>query len=226
MVRQTTSALFKYHSAWDEFVQFQMQQVEDEARQPRIRYARVPRLSLLRIVSAACLAGAIALFVVRKMAEETKTRAEREIEILNVDPEDRIRLCTRELELANRQLRNEVQERQTAEKQAQFLAYYDALTGLPNRILLRDRMTVALATAIRRGEKLAALFLDLDNFKNINDSLGHSIGDLLLKEVAERLRKCTREQDTVARLGGRVHRSPDLHRRWGVRGRHRRTHRH
>lgn len=109
MVRQTTSALFKYHSAWDEFVQVQMQQVEDEARQQRIRCARVRRLSLLMIVSAACLAGAIALFVVRKMAEETKTRirAEREIETLNVDLEDRIRLRTRELELANRQLRNE-----------------------------------------------------------------------------------------------------------------------
>ena len=96
----------------------------------------------------------------------------------------------------------DITERKTAEEQVRYLAYYDALTGLPNRSLLQDRLAKALASARRRGEKVALLFLDLDRFKTINDSLGHSVGDLLLKEVAERLKKWAREQDTVARLGG------------------------
>ena len=96
----------------------------------------------------------------------------------------------------------DITERKAAEQQVQYLAYYDALTGLPNRTLFQDRLTTALAGARRRGEKVALLFLDLDDFKNINDSLGHSAGDLLLNEVSERLKKWAREQDTVARLGG------------------------
>src|SRR5581483_11279643 len=96
----------------------------------------------------------------------------------------------------------DISERKLAEERIQFLAYYDALTGLPNRALLHDRLAKALASARRHEEKLALLFLDIDRFKVINDSLGHSIGDLLLKEVAERLKRSAREQDTVARLGG------------------------
>jgi diguanylate cyclase (GGDEF)-like protein/PAS domain S-box-containing protein len=96
----------------------------------------------------------------------------------------------------------DITERKAAEERIQFLAYYDALTGLPNRTLLQDRLGKALAGARRRNEKLALLFLDLDRFKIINDSLGHTFGDLLLQNVAERLKKCAREQDTVARIGG------------------------
>jgi diguanylate cyclase (GGDEF)-like protein/PAS domain S-box-containing protein len=96
----------------------------------------------------------------------------------------------------------DITDRKLAEKQIQFLAYYDALTGLPNRTLLQDRLAKALAGARRHKHKVALLFLDLDRFKDINDSLGHSVGDLLLQEVAERLKKWGREQDTVARLGG------------------------
>ena len=96
----------------------------------------------------------------------------------------------------------DITDRKVAEKQVQYLAYYDALTGLPNRTLLQDRLTTALAVARRRKEKVALLFLDLDRFKIINDSLGHSLGDLLLHDVAERLKGWAREQDTVARLGG------------------------
>src|ERR1017187_3224629 len=96
----------------------------------------------------------------------------------------------------------DITQRKAAEKQVQFLAYYDALTGLPNRTLLQDRLTKALASARRQKGKVALLFLDLDEFKDINDSLGHSVGDLLLKEVAERLKTWAREQDTVARVGG------------------------
>jgi diguanylate cyclase (GGDEF)-like protein len=96
----------------------------------------------------------------------------------------------------------DITDRKVAEQRVQFLAYSDALTGLPNRTLLLDRLTKALASARRRKDKVALLFLDLDRFKDINDSLGHSVGDLLLKEVGERLKTWGREQDTVARLGG------------------------
>ncbi len=96
----------------------------------------------------------------------------------------------------------DITDRKLSEERIQFLAYYDDLTGLPNRTLLQDRLAKAVAGARRRNGKLALLFLDLDRFKDINDSLGHSVGDLLLQKVAERLKAWTREQDTVARLGG------------------------
>ena len=96
----------------------------------------------------------------------------------------------------------DITDRKLAEDQAQFLAYYDALTGLPNRVLLQDRLSKALARARRYGEKVALLFLDLDQFKNINDSLGHAVGDIFLQSVGERLKKWGRDQDTVARIGG------------------------
>ena len=99
-------------------------------------------------------------------------------------------------------IKQDITNRKAAEKQIQFLAYYDALTELPNRTLLQDRLAKALAGARRRKEKVALLFLDLDGFKNINDSLGHSVGDLLLQDVAERLKRWAREHDTVARVGG------------------------
>jgi diguanylate cyclase (GGDEF)-like protein/PAS domain S-box-containing protein len=96
----------------------------------------------------------------------------------------------------------DITDRKVAEKRIQYLALHDALTGLPNRTLLQDRLAKALAAARRQEDKVALLFLDLDRFKDINDSLGHSVGDLLLQAVAERLKTWGREQDTVARLGG------------------------
>ena len=95
----------------------------------------------------------------------------------------------------------DISERRQAEARIAHMAHHDALTDLPNRILLRDRLNAALAR-VGRGEMLAVLYLDLDHFKSINDTLGHSIGDALLKLVAERLRGCLRETDTIARLGG------------------------
>ncbi|GAB6059250.1 EAL domain-containing protein [Desulfonatronum parangueonense] len=92
----------------------------------------------------------------------------------------------------------------TERKQAHlyYLAHYDALTGLPNRLLFRDRLLQACNSADRNGHMVALLFLDLDRFKLINDTLGHGVGDLLLKKVAALLRESIRKKDTVARLGG------------------------
>ncbi len=96
----------------------------------------------------------------------------------------------------------DITDRKTAEERIQFLAYFDALTELPNRTLLKDRLIKALAGARRRGDKVGLLFMDIDHFKLINDSLGHPIGDRLLKDIAARIKRCIREQDTVARVGG------------------------
>jgi diguanylate cyclase (GGDEF)-like protein/PAS domain S-box-containing protein len=106
------------------------------------------------------------------------------------------------VEVAYEGTNEDITDRKVAEEQVQYLAYYDALTGLPNRTLLQDRLTKALADARRQKYKIALLFLDLDRFKDINDSLGHSVGDLFLQEVADRLKRFAREQDTVSRLGG------------------------
>jgi diguanylate cyclase (GGDEF)-like protein len=97
---------------------------------------------------------------------------------------------------------SDITEFKEARQRLEFLALHDDLTGLPNRSLFADRGRNAIAKADRKGTRLALLFLDLDNFKNINDSFGHRLGDELLREVAQRLRGCLREQDTVARVGG------------------------
>ena len=92
--------------------------------------------------------------------------------------------------------------RKSTEDEIINLAFYDHLTGLPNRRLLLDRLEQALAAASRHGHQSALLFIDLDNFKTLNDTLGHDIGDLLLQQVAQRLTSCVRKIDTVARIGG------------------------
>jgi len=96
----------------------------------------------------------------------------------------------------------DVTERKIAEETINFQAYHDLLTKLPNRALLRDRLSLAISQAKRDDEKLAVMFLDLDRFKNINDSLGHMIGDELLQQVSMRLKECIRAADTLARFGG------------------------
>ena len=96
----------------------------------------------------------------------------------------------------------DISQKKYDEERIERLAYYDPLTDLPNRVLLRDRLTRVLANAQRNQRSAAILMLDLDRFKNINDSLGHNIGDSVLQAVAERLRACVRDSDTVARLGG------------------------
>jgi diguanylate cyclase (GGDEF)-like protein/PAS domain S-box-containing protein len=96
----------------------------------------------------------------------------------------------------------DISDRKRAEEQIEFHAYHDVLTHLPNRKLFTDRLRHSLSRAKRAGKPIAVMFIDLDHFKTINDTLGHTAGDELLLEMAQRLRDCVREEDTVARLGG------------------------
>jgi diguanylate cyclase (GGDEF)-like protein len=99
-------------------------------------------------------------------------------------------------------LNTDITERKQMEDQVHQLAFFDPLTKLPNRRLLTDRLSQAMAASKRSGCYCALMFADLDNFKPLNDTHGHEVGDLLLIEVAERLKSCIREMDTVARFGG------------------------
>ncbi|MDO9384094.1 MAG: EAL domain-containing protein [Hyphomicrobiaceae bacterium] len=96
----------------------------------------------------------------------------------------------------------DITERRSIESRLAHMAHHDTLTGLPNRALLRERLETALAAIVGSDGELAVILLDLDRFKEVNDTLGHAAGDTLLKQVAERLRVCVREGDTIARLGG------------------------
>ncbi len=96
----------------------------------------------------------------------------------------------------------DITERKNAEEETRQLAYFDTLTGLPNRALFNDRLNQASAQSRRNGDLVGVLFLDLDRFKDVNDTRGHASGDLLLKLTAQRLKACVRQSDTVARLGG------------------------
>ncbi len=104
--------------------------------------------------------------------------------------------------LAQMTIIQDITERKLAEELTRRLAYHDQLTGLPNRSLFNDRLTMALAQAQRHRQRLAVMLLDLDRFKDINDNLGHRVGDTLLKGMAQRLSGLLRKSDTVARLGG------------------------
>jgi diguanylate cyclase (GGDEF)-like protein len=107
-----------------------------------------------------------------------------------------------ELSQANTRLQQEVEERIRSEQRIEYLAYHDSLTDLPNRTLFSRHLNHAISQALRYRKSLAVLFIDVDRFKNINDTLGHAVGDLLLQEVARRLQRCLRSSDIVARMGG------------------------
>ena len=131
----------------------------------------------------------------RHQAEEALLRAHEELE-------QRVVERTAELASANSQLQEEVFERMQAEQRIWHVAHHDSLTGLPNRALLHDRLQQALTKAQRSRHRVAVMFLDLDRFKSVNDSLGHAVGDELLKYVSARLTAVVRAVDTVSRLGG------------------------
>jgi diguanylate cyclase (GGDEF)-like protein len=106
------------------------------------------------------------------------------------------------LQMLNDTLANEIAARKQIEEKIRYMACHDNLTGLPNRILFKDRLDTARTLAVRNTEKLAILFIDLDGFKAVNDTLGHQAGDQLLQEVARRLQAAVRQSDTVGRVGG------------------------
>lgn len=109
---------------------------------------------------------------------------------------------TDSLQAASQALEAEIAERKEIEVQMRDMAFHDPLTGLPNRLLLHDRMSQVMAASVRGGFFGALMFLDLDDFKPLNDTHGHEVGDQLLKEAADRLTRCVRQMDTVARFGG------------------------
>ena len=121
-------------------------------------------------------------------------------EIWNANKE--IERLNSELIRLNAELTREMAERKSIEKQLMRRGNHDHLTGLPNRDLLMERLKQAFAYADRHGSQIALMFLDLDDFKKVNDTLGYITGDILLKEVAKRLRNCTRQYDTISRIGG------------------------
>ena len=141
-----------------------------------------------------------AVWIWQDISEHRK--AQQALAEIHHDLEMRVQTRTAELAAANNRLKAEALERQQANEKIWHVAHHDILTGLPNRALLDDRLAQALRHAKRKKRKAAVLFLDLDRFKSINDSLGHALGDELLKQVAARLTNAVRAVDTVSRLGG------------------------
>jgi diguanylate cyclase (GGDEF)-like protein len=138
----------------------------------------------------------------RKRDKEEIQRANESLLQVNENLEQRVAERTGQLVRANEELKREIAERERSQAETHYLAHHDPLTGLGNRVLLREQIEQALAQARRTTETLAILFIDLDGFKSINDTLGHSLGDALLKCIAGRLQESLRESDKIARLGG------------------------
>ena len=140
--------------------------------------------------------------IARRHAELQVVKAAQAIQASNEILEHRVRQRTAQLVEINEQLRKEIAQRERSEAESKYLAYHDALTGLPNRFLFRQVLDNLIARMVIPSEPVAILFIDLDGFKSVNDTLGHSVGDALLKVIGVRLRDLVSDQDCVARLGG------------------------
>lgn len=140
------------------------------------------------------------IVVVRDISD--KRAAQKKQLQFNQEMERQVNIRTAELARSNELLRHEINERVKIQQELTHIATHDVLTGLPNRSLFNEHMGIMLQSARRHKKKIALLFLDLDGFKTINDTHGHSTGDALLREVSERMRQCIRKEDILARMGG------------------------
>lgn len=131
-----------------------------------------------------------------------RTRTQVLLEDSKRDLEYKVQDRTKELQAINESLKKEIADKKRAEESLEYIAYHDELTHLPNRNLLIDRINDSIETARRNEQKLGILFIDLDRFKAINDSLGHNVGDRLIQKVAKRLLETLRKEDTISRNGG------------------------
>jgi diguanylate cyclase (GGDEF)-like protein len=138
----------------------------------------------------------------RRRAEQQVVLANEELRKANEDLEGRVEERTKRLIDANQRLKKEISDREELQAKSQYLAYHDSLTGLGNRLLFKEQLEEALEDVTLTPHPLAVLFLDLDGFKAVNDTLGHSVGDLLLKSIAAKLRDLLPSTDRIARLGG------------------------
>jgi diguanylate cyclase (GGDEF)-like protein len=138
----------------------------------------------------------------RKRAEEQAAFAADELRRVNEDLERRVAERTGRLIEANQKLKVEIAEREELQAKSQYLAYHDSLTGLGNRLLFKEYLEEALRDVSMASQPVAVLFLDLDGFKSVNDTLGHSVGDLLLKSIATKLRDILQSTDRISRFGG------------------------
>jgi diguanylate cyclase (GGDEF)-like protein len=138
----------------------------------------------------------------RKRAEEKIQQMNEELSRTNAALEGRVADRTKDLVQANEQLRSEMEQREKSQARIAHLAHHDALTGLGNRLLFHKQLGEAVAHRQRHGGDLSVLFMDLDGFKTINDTLGHGTGDVVLKHLASRVQNVLREGDKIGRLGG------------------------
>jgi diguanylate cyclase (GGDEF)-like protein len=138
----------------------------------------------------------------RKRAEQQVALANEELRRTNEDLERRVQERTTRLIDANQRLKEEIADREELQAKSQYLAYHDSLTGLGNRLLFKEQLDEALRDPSVTSHPMAVLFLDLDGFKAVNDTLGHSVGDMLLKSIAAKLRDLLPVTDRIARLGG------------------------
>ena len=140
--------------------------------------------------------------VARKRAEDKVRIANQSLANVNVELEQRVAERTRRLFEANQQLQAEIAQRQQSEARSQYLAHHDELTGLGNRLLFKEQLELAISNSRLSQRGFSVLYIDLDGFKGVNDTLGHSVGDKLLNVVASKLRNLLGEHDRIARLGG------------------------
>jgi diguanylate cyclase (GGDEF)-like protein len=158
--------------------------------------------SAMTVILAFFLARAFNRPFYRIVAEIRRFAMDGKIGKLPVNRRDEIGELAHSIQLMERQIQHQIEDLQTQQEMLDHLASHDSLTGLPNRRMFLDRLEHALARAKRQNEQLLLLFIDLDNFKIINDTHGHAAGDAVLKAIAHRLRGLLRESDTAARLGG------------------------